>query len=312
MDRTDDDRPIGRILSRRDAVRLLAAGGAGVIAGCRPGSGRATPETTTAAATTNAAAPAASAPQATPAPPAPPAAAAASPSTTLPRCVAKPELTVGPYFVDTRLDRADVRVEPSTGAAKAGEPLVLTFNVKQIANGQCTPLPNAMVDIWQCDAMGQYSGVNDRTVGFNTESEKFLRGYQVTDANGVARFTTIYPGWYPGRAVHIHFKIRTPADAALKDQQAYEFTSQLFFDDALSDQVHKGPAYASKGQRTARERNQNDGIYRQGGDVLLLSTALAPDGYHADFDVGLDLSDAATGRPERSGRGAPPPRRPPG
>ena len=296
MDRIDDDRPIGRVLSRREAVRLLAVGGAGVLAGCRPGSGRASPETSAVATTTTAGG-----------------AAATSAAGTLPRCVAKPELTVGPYFVDTRLDRADVRGEPG-GAAKPGEPLVLTFNVKQIANGQCTPLPNAMVDIWQCDAMGLYSGVNDRMVGFNTENQKFLRGYQVTDADGVARFTTIYPGWYPGRAVHIHFKIRTPADAALKDQQAYEFTSQLFFDDSLSDQVHKGAAYASKGQRTARERNQNDGIYRQGGDVLLLSTALAPDGYHADFDVGLDLSDAATGQPERSGgqgpgRGRPP--RPP-
>jgi protocatechuate 3,4-dioxygenase beta subunit len=296
MQLDDDDRPIGRVLSRRDAVRLLAVSSAAVVVGCRPRGQAGVAETSAVAASTRAAS------------------ANAAAATTLPRCVAKPELTVGPYFVDAKLDRADVRVEPSTGAAKPGEPLVLTFNVKQIANGQCTPLPNAMVDIWQCDAMGQYSGVNDRMVGFNTETQKFLRGYQVTDGNGVARFTTIYPGWYQGRAVHIHFKIRTPADAALKDQQAYEFTSQLFFDDALSDQVHKGPAYASKGQRSTRERNQNDGIYRQGGDVLLLSTALAPDGYHADFDVGLDLSDAATGRPERSGGpggGRPPGGRPP-
>jgi protocatechuate 3,4-dioxygenase beta subunit len=81
-------------------------------------------------------------------------------------------------------------------------------------------------------------------MGFNTEGQKWLRGYQVTDANGVAQFTTIYPGWYSGRAVHIHFKIRT----SLEDN-GYEFTSQFFFGDSLSDQVFANAPYTSKGQR---------------------------------------------------------------
>ena len=268
----DDDLPVGRVLSRRDAVRLLATTSAAVVVGYKP-------------------AMAGSLAGGTPNP--------------LPRCIAKPELTVGPYFVDNRLDRADVRVEPSTGAICAGEPLLLTFNVKQIANGECAPLSGAMVDIWQCDAAGRYSGVNDRMVGFNTEGQQFLRGYQVTDAKGAATFTTIYPGWYQGRAVHIHFKIRTPGKAALADQTAYEFTSQLFFDEAITDQVHKAAPYAAKG--SGRLRNERDGIFRQSGGVLMLDLALLKAGYSAVFDVGLDLSDAATGRPERSrGPGRPP------
>ena len=291
MQLDDDDRPIGRVLTRRDAVRLLAASGAAVVVGCRPGAQRAGRETASAAASTGG--------------------GNAGAVSGLPRCVAKPELTVGPYFVDKQLDRSDVRVEPTTGQVKPGEPIQLTFNVNQIANGQCSPLPGAMVDIWQCDAAGMYSGVNDRMIGFNTEGQKFLRGYQVSDANGVARFTTIYPGWYQGRAVHIHFKIRTPAEAALADQTAYEFTSQLFFDDTLTNQVHRAEPYAAKG--SGRLLNARDGIYREGGDVLLLNVALAQNGYSAVFDVGLDLSDAATGRPERSGGpGGRPPRRPPG
>ena len=102
-------------------------------------------------------------------------------------------------------------------------PLALAFNVSQLANGACSPLPGATVDIWQCDASGDYSRAE----------EPFLRGVQATGANGKAAFTTIYPGWYHGRAVHIHAKIRTTAPSG-----AYEFTTQMFFDDGRSDAVH--------------------------------------------------------------------------
>jgi protocatechuate 3,4-dioxygenase beta subunit len=291
----NDDVPVGQLLDRREAVRLLAFSGAALIVGCKPSSG------SSAAAAGDSASSVATASTSTAA---------------LPACVAKPELTVGPYFLDKQLDRSDIRVEPSSKAVKPGAPLALTFNVRQIANGQCTPLRDAMVDVWHCDAAGQYSGFNDNMVGFNTVGQKFLRGYQVTDAAGVARFTTIYPGWYRGRTVHIHFKIRTPAEAALAGDQAkaYEFTSQLFFDDAFTDSVFASQPYAAKGQRDLR--NSDDGIFQQSGGALTLNVARSGDGYAGTFDVGLDLSDASVGKADRGGGpeggpGGPPPGRPP-
>jgi protocatechuate 3,4-dioxygenase beta subunit len=260
MQLDDDDLPVGRILDRREALRLLALGGAAALTGLRP---RFEP----------------------------------GHGVMLPACVAKPELTVGPYFVDKQLERSDVR------EGKPGKRLDLAFNVQRIGRNQCAALAGAMVDIWQCDADGKYSGVRDGMVGFNTVGERFMRGYQVTDKAGVARFTTVYPGWYPGRAVHIHFKIRAPLDPALKDQsdQSFEFTSQLFFDDKLTDVVHAQPPYASTGQ--GRMRNVRDGIYNDAGDALLLDVKPAADGYQATFNIGLDFTDAAVGRPGRNGRG---------
>jgi protocatechuate 3,4-dioxygenase beta subunit len=128
--------------------------------------------------------------------------------------------------------------------------------------------------------------VTDRAEGFTTVDQDFLRGYQITDEHGVAAFSTIYPGWYRGRAVHIHFKIRTPAGA----QQTYEFTSQLFFDDAFSDQVFTQSPYAGKGQRD--RLNSTDGIYQQSGGQLLLAPTTIDGGYAATFAIALDLSES--------------------
>jgi protocatechuate 3,4-dioxygenase beta subunit len=162
---------------------------------------------------------------------------------------------------------------------KDGVPLQLAFQVSQLSNNSCTPLPNAIVDIWHCDALGVYSDVSDRS--FSTVGQKFLRGYQVTDANGIARFVTIYPGWYPGRAVHIHFKIRT----SLTSTSGSEFTSQLYFDDAISDRVFTQSPYNTK--RQGRQRNNEDGIFQDGGDRLLLQLTQNAAGYKGQFDIAL-------------------------
>src|SRR5215472_9972759 len=149
-----------------------------------------------------------------------------------PACVVRPEQTEGPYFVDEHLRRSDIRSDPTDGQVKPGTPLALTVLLSRLSAGDCQPLAGAQVDIWQCDALGVYSDVRDP--GFNTVGQKFLRGSQLTDEAGTAQFLTIYPGWYQGRTVHTHFKVRThPNDAT-----GYEFTSQLYYDDALSDIVH--------------------------------------------------------------------------
>ena len=236
----DDDGTIGRVLTRREILTLLAAAGAVPFA-----AGRAQ-------------------------------------SQALPGCIVIPAQTEGPYFVDAKLNRSDIRSDPSTKTAVEGVPLALTLKVFQLSGAAaCAPLAGAIVDLWQCDALGEYSDIADRKIGFDTRGERFLRGFQTTDADGLVRFTTIYPGWYPGRTVHVHFKVRTEPGAA----RAREFTSQLYFDDALTDKVHAAAPYSTKGQR--RTRNANDGIYRNGGAQLMVKIMPDGTGYQGAFELAL-------------------------
>jgi protocatechuate 3,4-dioxygenase beta subunit len=204
-----------------------------------------------------------------------------------PPCVVRPQQSEGPFFIDARLDRSDIRSEPATGAVKPGVPLQVAFTVSRLGDGACTPLAGARVDVWHCDALGAYS---DTGGGAGTGGQLFLRGYQVTDDAGAARFTTVYPGAYPGRAVHIHFKIRTGPGAA----RGEEFTSQLYFDDALTDRVHARAPYVSRGER--RLRNDHDGLFRRGGRQLLLALTERGPGYAGTFDIALDRSRRPGGR----------------
>ena len=242
---THEDRPAGVFLSRRDVVILLGATGVAWLM-----TGGLNPRRAVA-------------------------------GTLGPSCVVRPEQTEGPYFVDERLNRSDIRSDPTDGRVKPGTPLALTLLVSRLSAGDCQPLPGAQIDIWHCDAQGVYSDVQDP--GFSSIGQKFLRGYQVTDARGAVQFVTVYPGWYPGRTVHIHFKIRTATVA----RRTFEFSSQLYFDDGLTDRVHADPPYAATGLRTTR--NQQDWIFRRGGNQLLLVPTTMAGGYSATFAIGLQL-----------------------
>jgi len=198
-------------------------------------------------------------------------------------CVLTAALTEGPYFVDERLNRSDIRADPVTGVVSTGLPLQLTFNVSRSDNNACSALTGAYVDVWHCDAAGVYSDVSGGGAG-----RKFLRGYQITNASGVAAFTTVYPGWYSGRAVHIHFKVRIFAGAT----STYEFTSQFFLDESVTDVVHAQSPYNTRGTRNTR--NTTDGIYNSlsaaAKTALTLRTTQATSGYNGVIDLVVRLA----------------------
>ena len=198
-----------------------------------------------------------------------------------PSCVLTAALTEGPFFVDERLSRSDIRPDPVTGAISQGVPLELVFNVSRVANSACTPLTGAYLDVWHCDAAGVYSDVSGTGAG-----RRFLRGYQFTDGSGVARFTTVYPGWYSGRAVHVHFKLRIIAGSTT----TYEFTSQFFFDETLTDTVHGGSPYSSRGRRNTL--NTTDGIYNSlsatdKAALTLQTSSNGSGGYNGVINLGV-------------------------
>jgi protocatechuate 3,4-dioxygenase beta subunit len=272
----DDDKPIGRLLSRREMILLLGgAGASALLAACTPTQVAQIVEATIEAT----------------------AEATSASSAALPSCVVRPALTEGPYFVDVDLNRSDIRVEPSDGSMKEGLPLQLRFRVSNVAENACSPLAGAQVDIWHCDADGAYSGVSDPS--FDTSEQKWLRGYQITDELGLAEFMSIYPGWYSGRTTHIHFKIRTDPES----DSGYEFTSQLFFDENITDIVQAEAPYADKGYRDTL--NTDDNIFQSSEGLLTLALEpLEGGGYTATFDIGLDLTQPAV---ESGGQGGNPP-----
>jgi protocatechuate 3,4-dioxygenase beta subunit len=266
FDPDDDDRLIGRVLSRREVLALMGAASVTVVAAaCAPSSVASGAASATAGATSSAAT-------------ATPTVSAAAVASSLPSCVVVPVLTEGPYYVNENLDRSDIRIDTSDESVSEGAVLTIDWVVSQVDGNACIPLEGVLVDVWHCDAAGDYSDVG------SAQGHDYLRGYQHTDASGVARTVTIYPGWYQGRAVHIHFKIRTDAAAA----SGLEFTSQLFFDDTLSDQVYATGAYAAKGAHDVK--NANDSIYQQSQGMTLLDVVKDGDGYKATFELAVQTS----------------------
>jgi protocatechuate 3,4-dioxygenase beta subunit len=206
-----------------------------------------------------------------------------------------PQQIEGPYFVDERLERSDVRSDSSDGSVEGGIPLHLAINIYDIDNaGSCIPLRNAQVDIWQANSQGLYSDI----AILGTEGKKFLRGYQLTDSNGTVKFTTIYPGWYEGRALHIHIKIRTFNGA----EKTSEWTSQFYLDDSISDQVQSQPPYSNHGPRPFTNNQDSfytgpstDGMVKNNSGSQLMLHLRKVDvggklGYLGTFDVGLKAS----------------------
>jgi protocatechuate 3,4-dioxygenase beta subunit len=201
-------------------------------------------------------------------------------------CVVTPSETEGPFFVDEKLERADITAGTTEPFVVNGMPLTLAFAVYKVSGQTCTPLSGAQVDVWHASAEGAYS---DEASGMiqskSTLGETYLRGYQLTDANGRVNFTTIYPGWYMGRTIHIHFKVRTFAAGA----KTYEFTSQVFIDDAINDVVLNQAPYNTRGSRSVR--NANDMVFGSGAGSLQMAVQALGGGssYSGTFSIGLNL-----------------------
>jgi protocatechuate 3,4-dioxygenase beta subunit len=209
-----------------------------------------------------------------------------------------PQQIEGPYFVDDMPNRSDIRSDTSNGSVQEGVPLLLILNVYDVddidgdGTGSCAPLEDAKVDIWLSNSQGLYSGVRDD----GTAGNNFLRGYQMTDSNGTAQFTTVYPGWYEGRAIHIHVKVRTYEGS----NESLEWTSQFYLNNSINELVHTQPPYSNHGP--VPMSNEEDFIYTgpstdglvqaNTGQRLLLNPIEDGQGYTVTFDIGLNASQS--------------------
>ncbi len=229
-----------------------------------------------------------------------------------------PELTEGPYYVDEALVRRDITDDGD------GLPLALTINV--IDSVACTPLSDAAVEIWHCDARGYYSGISANDPGSDSAAEEvaaaaesmFLRGVQITDADGSVTFDTIYPGWYQGRTVHIHMKVHI--DGEVDAEETYEggttaHTGQLFFDDAVSDAVFETDPYANRPDDERTENGEDNilGDHADDPEFLVETTQIdgadLTAGYTGTVTVGVDPAEVQSGGMGGGpgGPGGPPP-----
>jgi protocatechuate 3,4-dioxygenase beta subunit len=209
-----------------------------------------------------------------------------------------PQQIEGPYFVDDMPNRSDIRSDTSNGSVQEGIPLRLVLNVYDVDNidgdgtGSCAPLKDAKVDTWLSNSQGLYSGVRDD----GTAGNNFLRGYQMTDDKGTVQFTTVYPGWYEGRAIHIHVKVRTYEGS----NETLEWTSQFYLNNSINDLVHTQLPYSNHGP--VPMTNEEDFIYTgpstdglvqaNTGQRLLINPIKDGQGYTATFDIGLNASQS--------------------
>jgi protocatechuate 3,4-dioxygenase beta subunit len=186
-------------------------------------------------------------------------------------CRLTPSGTEGPFYIDVDQIRSDIRED------REGTRLRLAARV--LDSDGCTPIKDAVFDVWHCDAGGLYSGFEAASRGrgggrSSSDTTRYLRGAQITNADGIAELTTIYPGWYRGRTVHIHAKVLVSNRDVL--------TTQLYFDDDLTDTIYAAPPYNRRPSRDSR--NEADGIF---DDRTVLTVSKDGDGYLALINIGV-------------------------
>jgi protocatechuate 3,4-dioxygenase beta subunit len=170
-------------------------------------------------------------------------------------CILTPEVTAGPYWIDKTLTRRNIT------EGKRGMPLQIVFTVVNAKT--CKPINGADVEIWHCDAGGEYSGFDSGASGSPggggqqapATVTRYLRGHQKSDASGKAQFLTVFPGWYQGRTPHIHMKVHVGGTVV--------HTGQVFFNEKITAAVYRTAPYSSHGQ--ADTPHGSDSIYAQAG-----------------------------------------------
>lgn len=247
---------VDKEISRRQAIGLLAVAGAGVMLGCGGGTKTSTATTTTATATSNTS------------------------------CTVTPEGEEGPYFVDdsaTGFARSDIRSNLDGTNTQSGIPLTLSIYAYDSENS-CAAMANVQIDIWHCNGSGIYSAEDVE----DTSGETWLRGYQITDANGLATFKTIIPGWYAGRTTHIHLRLRSTYDSTTTGGTN---TTQLFFLQDVIDTINTTISpYSAEG--TNPTTNASDHVYSgetDGANLLTLSGDNT-NGYTATIKINLPIT----------------------
>ena len=257
-----------RINRRDDLLRSLGAVGSLALLGCRD---ILSPDAQTVG---DSAAPTA-VPAAATQPPASIAVPSGSqaPANPAPACVLTPRQTAGPFYFDPKQIRRNIT------EGRPGTPLHVALQV--VEAGTCRPIQDALVDIWHTDVAGVYSGYarQGEQGDVDATGETFLRGSQITAANGIVQFDSIYPGWYPGRAVHIHFKVRFANQTAV--------TSQLYFPDEVTDRAYAAAPYNQRPQGWTT--NATDGVLQGSPEdqSLLAAVAAAGAGYQASLTIGI-------------------------
>ena len=245
--------PVNRRVSRREALGFLGAAGLAAAVGC--GSSPTNP-TTTSSSTSGGSSGGASGSSA---------------------CAVAPEETAGPYPDRLGMINNSSFFRQDITEGRSGLPLTLTITVVNVKTS-CTPVGGANVEIWQCDAAGRYSEYSQP--GYDGTGQTFLRGVQTTDANGRVTFRTIYPGWYAGRATHIHVEVFINGTGVK--------TTQIAFPEDVSSAIYRTGVYASKGQNTTT--NAQDNVFSDGttGEMATLSGDTTS-GYTATLTVGVSV-----------------------
>lgn len=301
-------------LSRRRLLGLLGAAGGAVLLGCAgedaatasgasttagpggtaatTGSSSATPATT--GSTTGSSAPAAAVTGSTAT------ASTAAPSTSaaaVTSCEAIPTETGGPFpadgtnqngsgelanvLADSRVVRRDIRGDLDGTNVQDGVPMTLRMRVVDTA-ASCRAVAGAAVYVWHCNREGAYSAYNSNMNGGDRSDRSYLRGVQVTDADGYVTFSTILPGRYQGRAFHIHFEVYGSSDLSQSNKL---LTSQVAAEDDKIDALYSTVGYGAAA--AAVTHNDEDNVFRDGVELQLLTLSGDGAGVTADIVVGL-------------------------